>query len=90
MVNAAEAERVQAIFALYLEHRALLPVVGDLRHRSWTNKRWTTRDGQVRGGRPFDKTSLHQLLTRVIYLGKLPHKQEVHDGEHPAIVDEAV
>jgi hypothetical protein len=26
----------------------------------------------------------------VLYRGKLPHKQEVHDGKHPAIVDEAI
>jgi site-specific DNA recombinase len=65
-------------------------VVRELRRRGWTNKRWTTRDGQVRGNQPFNKTSLHHLLTRVVYLGKLPHKQEVHDGEHPAIVDDAV
>src|SRR6202142_2100722 len=38
LVNADEAERVRAIFALYLEHEALLPVVQELERRGWANK----------------------------------------------------
>ena len=45
MVNEAEAERVRAIFNLYLEHEALLPVVQELGRREWTTKCWTTRAG---------------------------------------------
>ena len=44
----------------------------------------------MRGGRPFDKTSLHRLLTNPIYLGKVRHRGEEFKGEHEAIVDEAV
>jgi site-specific DNA recombinase len=54
--------------------------------RGWVNKRWTTRSGKQRGGKPFTKTSLHRLLTNVTYLGKIKYKAEVHDGEHEAIV----
>jgi site-specific DNA recombinase len=89
-VNADEATRVRAIFALYLEHAALLPVVQELERRGWVNKRWQTRKGPERGGRPFTKTSLHRLLTNVAYVGKVRYKDEVHDGEHPAIVDPGV
>jgi DNA invertase Pin-like site-specific DNA recombinase len=42
-VNATEAERVRAIFNLYLEHESLLPVVEELASHGWTNKRWQTR-----------------------------------------------
>ena len=59
----------------------------ELNRRGWTTKRWTTRKGQVRGGGPFTKTNLHQLLTNVTYLGKVKHKTEIHEGEHTAIVD---
>jgi site-specific DNA recombinase len=71
VVNVEEAERVRAIFALYLQHQALLPVVQELERRGWTNKCWTTRKGQTRGGSPFTKTSLHHLLTNVTYTGKV-------------------
>jgi site-specific DNA recombinase len=87
VVNAGEAARVRAIFALYLEREALLPVVQELARRGWANKRWTTRKGHQRGGRPFTKTTLHQLLANVVYTGKVRYKSEVHDGEHAAIID---
>jgi len=87
IVNEDEAVRVRAIFELYLEHQALLPVVQELDRRGWVNKRWTTRKGRERGGKPFTKTSLHKLLTNVAYIGKIKYKNEVHDGEHAAIVD---
>jgi site-specific DNA recombinase len=86
-LNEEEAQRVRAIFALYLEHQALLPVVQELERRGWVGKRWQTRKGRTRGGSPFTKTSLYRLLTNVIYAGKVRYKDEVHDGEQPALID---
>src|SRR5207249_1846935 len=65
LVNAREAERVRAIFALYLEQQALVPVVEELERRGWVNKRWRTKAGQERGGLRFTKTNLHRLLSNV-------------------------
>jgi site-specific DNA recombinase len=65
----------------------LLPVVQELERRGWVGKRWQTRKGRVRGGRPFTKTSLYRLLTNVAYAGKVRYKDEVHPGEQPAIID---
>ena len=90
VVNEPEAERVRAVFRLYLEHESLLPVVLELERRGWTNKRWQTRKGRERGGKPFDRTTLYRLLTNVAYIGKVRYKNEVHDGEHAAIVDPVV
>ena len=87
VVNPDEAARVRAIFQLHLELEGLVSVVQELNRRGWTTKRWTTRKGQVRGGKPFTKTNLHQLLTNVTYLGKVKHKTDIHEGEHAAIVD---
>ena len=89
LVNEEEAERVRAIFALYLEHQALLAVVQELSRRGWTTKRWVNKAGRQRGGRPFDRTNLYRLLTNVVYLGKVRYKDEVHDGEQRALVDSA-
>jgi site-specific DNA recombinase len=90
VVNEAETEQVRAIFALYLEHQGLIPVVRELARRGWVNKRWVTRKGRISGGRGFTKTSLYQVLTNVAYVGKVKHKSDVHAGEHAAIVDEEV
>lgn len=88
IVNPAEAEQVRSIFRLYEEHGSLLPVVQELASRGWTNKRCTTRKGTERGGRRFDRGNLHRLLTNVAYVGRVRHKDEIHIGEHPAILDE--
>jgi site-specific DNA recombinase len=87
LINEDEAQRVRAIFALYLEYQALLPLVQELERRGWVGKRWQTRKGRTRGGAPFIKTSLYRLLTNVVYVGKVRYKDEVHPGEQPALID---
>lgn len=90
VVNAEEAVRVRRIFSMYLELGSLLPVVEEMTRRGWCNKAWTTKKGAARGGRPFDKCSVHALLTNPIYIGKIKHKTDVYNGEHEAIIDAGV
>jgi site-specific DNA recombinase len=87
VVNQKEATQVRAIFDLYMKHQALLPVVRELERRGWRTKTWVTRKGRKLGGQPFTKTNLHKLLTNPTYAGQLRYKKELHNGEHPAIVD---
>jgi hypothetical protein len=90
VVNEAEAERVRAIFKLYLQHESLLAVVQELERLGWVNKRCQTRKAGERGGKAFTRTSLYKLLTNVAYTGKVRYKEEIHDGEHAAIVDPVI
>ena len=86
VVNTEEAVRVRQVFDLYLQLESLLPVVNELVDRGWCNKSWKTKKGLPKGGRPFDRCSVYNLLTNPVYVGKIKHKTELHDGEHPAIV----
>jgi site-specific DNA recombinase len=86
-IHNAEAARVRAIFALYLDYQALGPVVRELNRRGWRSKRWRTRKGHTRGGRAFTRNTLRQLLSNVTYVGNIRYRQEVHAGEQDAIVD---
>src|SRR3990172_2488668 len=88
VVNEGEAQHVQEIFKLYLELGSLIPVVQELARRGWRMKSWTTRDGRRIGGGPFNKATLHYLLTNVIYTGRGNYKGEIYPGEHPRIVDD--
>ena len=65
---------MRAIFGLYLELGGLIPTVEELAKRGWVNKRSTTRKRTVRGGKPFNKGSLHALLSNVVYLGKVKYQ----------------
>jgi len=87
VVKDAEAEQVREIFGLYLERGGLLATVAELARRGWITKRWQTRKGPARGGKPFTKGSLHHLLTNVVYRGQIKYKKEIHRGQHEAIVD---
>ena len=78
MVNESEAARVRAIFELYLEHQALLPVVQELDRRGWPNKQWTTRKGHERGGLQFNKNSLCTTADQ-----RHVHRQDPLQGRGP-------
>jgi site-specific DNA recombinase len=83
VVNEEEAERVRAIFGLYLERRALLSVVRELDQRGWRGKAWTTRKGQRRGGRVITKTRLQEMLTNPLYVGRVRYRGELFSGDSP-------
>jgi site-specific DNA recombinase len=87
VVNDEEALQVRAIFALYSQHRGLLPVLEELARRGWPTKQTRTRRGRVHGGRPFTRGSLYRLLTNVTYIGQVRYRSEIHPGEQPAIID---
>ena len=53
-------------------------------------KAWTTREGRQAGGKPIAKNSLYNLLTNMIYLGKVEYGGQVYEGEHERIVDDEI
>jgi len=87
VVNEQEAARVRQIFEFYLEQQSLIPTIAELDRRGWVTKRWTTKKGKQRGGRPFNKNNLYGLLTNATYIGKICYKDEIYEGQHQAIVD---
>jgi len=90
LVNEGEAAMVREIFAMYLEHPAMLATVTELNSRGWQRKRWINRKGTESGGGTWDKGNLHRLLTNIIYTGRVKYEGVIYPGEHPAIIEEAV
>jgi site-specific DNA recombinase len=90
VINEAEAQQVRAIFQLYLDYGALIPVVEELNRRGWTLKAWTTREGRQVGGTCFTKSKLYNLLTNYAYAGKVHYEGKVFEGEHERIIDDAL
>jgi site-specific DNA recombinase len=85
-INAKEAARVRAIFEFYLQHRTLAATLREIDRRRWRTKRWHNRQGDLRGGRKFTLSTLRRLLSNVSYTGMIRHQNELHPGEHPAII----
>lgn len=87
VLNDEEAQCVRAIYALYLEYGSLMPVIQELDRRGWCMKAWTTRKGKLAGGQPFAKNRLYNLLTSILYTGRIEHQGKIYPGEQPQIVD---
>jgi len=60
---------------------------GDLGIRSRLRER---RDGCTTGGNPFERGHIHHILRNPVYAGRIRHKGQVYDGQHPAIIDPEV
>jgi site-specific DNA recombinase len=85
-INAAEAETIRTLFALYEEHRALNLVAGQAERLGLRSKRYVTQSGRDQGGRVLSRGHIHKILTNPIYAGRIAHKGTSFDGQHPAII----
>ncbi|MGD9710816.1 MAG: recombinase family protein [Thermomicrobiales bacterium] len=82
-----EAATVSLIFERYVELRSIAALVDELYDQGIVTKSRTYRDGRTVGGIPFNKGPLAQLLQNPIYIGKVRHRDQLHDGQHEAIID---
>jgi len=88
--NTKEVETIRLIFERYTELRSIVKLIVELKSRGIKGKTWRTQKGQVREGGNFTNGGLHRLLRNPIYVGKIRHGDAVHEGEHVAILDEAL
>lgn len=88
--NPDEAVTVQTLFELYERGGSLVELEATAKAQGLISKRRVAADGTIKGGQPLSRGQLHYLLTNPVYRGKIRHKAEVHPGQHPAIIDEAL
>lgn len=85
-----EAEQVRVIFKLYLRLNSMKRVAKQLNDMGWDTKKFVSKDGRELGGGTWKLTTVHRLLRNTLYLGKVTYQGETYEGEHDAIVDEAL
>lgn len=61
-------------------------LVRELNKKGYLTKSWVSGSGVHHKGAPFTKTTLYRILKNPTYIGKTPHKGNVYDGEHDAII----
>jgi site-specific DNA recombinase len=88
VVNAAEAETVRRLFALYLEHGCLNATAEAAEAAGLRSKRRVFANGRMQGGGAFSRGQIHKILTNPVYRGLTRHKDKTWPGTHAAIVDE--
>jgi site-specific DNA recombinase len=89
LIEPAEAETVRIIFERYVALRSIRALVDELRERGLRTKVRQTRSGPI-GGTHFGRGPLAVMLRNPTYLGKVRHREELYEGEHDAIIDEAL
>ncbi len=86
-MNELEAQQVRLIYEKYLELRSLNLVCEYLNAHGQKPKRWGNAAGVERGSAVHSVQSVSTILANPIYIGKVRHKDQLHEGEHAAIID---
>src|SRR5258708_4712105 len=87
-VNPGEALQVREIFKTFVRKRSLIKTLYEVERKGWHAKSWITRRGTSYGGRSFNRHTLEYLLANPIYVRKVRLQGGLHQGEHPAILQE--
>ena len=89
VVNESEAELVRHIYQRYLELACVRELKAELDREGYLSKP-RPEHHKSQGRKPFSRGALYTILKNPVYIGKVHHKGELHDGKHAAIVDKAL
>ena len=86
VINDEEACTVRHICTRYLDLGSVRTLKLELDRQSIVSK-VREKDGKVRGGVPLSRGALYCLLRNPLYIGKVAHNGQCHEGQHKAILD---
>ena len=89
VVNENEAELVRHIYQRYLDLTCVRELKAELDREGYVSKPRPDHH-KTQGRKPFSRGALYTILKNPVYIGKVHHKGELHDGKHAAIVDKAL
>jgi site-specific DNA recombinase len=89
VINESEAKTVRTLFGLYLELGSVRRLKAEADRLGIVTKR-RQMNGHDSGGKPLTRGNLYQMLSNVLYVGRVPHKGETYPGQHEAIVSDDV
>ena len=82
-----EAEFIRSLFRRYLEVGSVVRLKTALAAENIRSPVRMSGTGKRTGGVPISRGHLYWILSNPIYVGRLRHKGQIHDGLHPAIID---
>ena len=86
-INEAEGPTIRTLYDLYRKLGSVREVKDRAEALGFRSRRRARSCGRVSGGIPFDRGHLHHILSNPVYAGRIRHKGQVYDGQHPAIID---
>ena len=87
-----QALTIRTLFDLYLEHGSIIAVKHEA-DRLGLRKKAREAEAQKPGAAdqcPFDRGHVYYILSNPIYAGRIRHRNQTYEGQHPAIIDPAV
>lgn len=72
---------------MYLELGSVRALKEEADRRGIRSKARPGKHNRIAGGRSFSRGALYHLLSNPVYIGRIPHKAESYEGQHPAIID---
>jgi site-specific DNA recombinase len=88
VVNESEAALVRRLYDLYLELRSAVAVAKTLNTECRTTKHHMSTTGTSHGAREWDKQAVLHILRNPIPAGFMSCNDELHEGQHQAIIDQ--
>jgi DNA invertase Pin-like site-specific DNA recombinase len=83
VINSEEAKTVNHIFNQYLELGSVKTLKETLDKQGLKSKRG--KSGY--GGNEFSRGALYAILQNPLYIGKIRHKDQLHNGNHDGVID---
>jgi DNA invertase Pin-like site-specific DNA recombinase len=81
-----EAEIVRGMFRRYLELRSVNLLQKELEQQGVRSRTRLHKDGHSRGGLVLGRGAIAHMLKNPLYAGQIPYKNELHQGQHEAII----
>jgi DNA invertase Pin-like site-specific DNA recombinase len=93
-IKEEDARTVRALFDIYLKQRSLIATTREAERIGFRSLPRGRRGDAYPSSKdmtiPFCRSQIHYILTNPVYAGMIRHKKQVHEGQHPAIIDRAV
>jgi|SaaInlV_120m_DNA_3_1039746.scaffolds.fasta_scaffold00643_8 site-specific DNA recombinase len=89
VVNEDEAIVVRHICTRYLALGCVRSLKAELDTDGYRSKA-RVAESKIEGNKPFSRGALYTILKNPVYIGKVHHKGELHDGKHAAIVQKDI
>lgn len=84
------AALVRTIFERYHQLGNVRLVAESLKADGLNSPRRKTTTGKAYGGGAFHRGQLYDILRNPIYIGRVLHRGQLHEGQHPGIIDAAL
>jgi DNA invertase Pin-like site-specific DNA recombinase len=90
VIDEGNAKLIRYMYERYLTLSSIRALKMELDQAGIYSPQRNYTSGKEYGGVPFSRGNLQRILTNPIYIGKISHFDKVYEGQHPAIIDNAL